>query len=76
MGLEVGMPTAVSHPSETKRTRNMIIGVDPHKTSRTATAVDSATNTPVGSLRVDATISGTASGCAGPAGSVSEPGPA
>ena len=36
----------------------MIIGVDPHKTSHTANAVDSATNTPVGSLRVDANLSG------------------
>ena len=36
----------------------MIIGVDPHKTSHTATAVDAATNTPVGSLRVDANLSG------------------
>ena len=36
----------------------MIIGVDPHKTSHTATVVDSATNTPVGSLRVDANLSG------------------
>ena len=36
----------------------MIIGADPHKTSHTATAVDSATNTPVGSLRVDANLSG------------------
>ena len=36
----------------------MIIGVDPHKASHTATAVDPATNTPVGSLRVDATIHG------------------
>ena len=36
----------------------MIIGVDPHKASHTATAVDSATNTPVSSLRVGATIGG------------------
>ena len=36
----------------------MIIGVDPHKTTHTATAVDAATNTPVGSLRFDATIGG------------------
>ena len=36
----------------------MIIGVDPHKTSHTATAVDAATNPPVGSLRVDAGVAG------------------
>ncbi len=30
----------------------MIIGVDPHKSSHTATAVDPATNKPVASLRV------------------------
>ena len=36
----------------------MIIGVGPHKTSHTATAVDAATNTAVGSLRVDASVAG------------------
>lgn len=36
----------------------MIIGVDPHKGSHTATAVDAATNTSVLSVRVDATIGG------------------
>lgn len=36
----------------------MIIGVDPHKNSHTATAVDPATNTPVGSIRVDASLAG------------------
>ncbi len=36
----------------------MIIGVDPHKNSHTATAVDPATNTPVASLRVDASMAG------------------
>jgi transposase len=36
----------------------MIIGVDPHKSSHTATAVDPATNTPVASLRVDASLAG------------------
>jgi transposase len=36
----------------------MIIGVDPHKSSHTATAVDEATNTPVASRRVDATLAG------------------
>ena len=36
----------------------MIIGIDPHKRSHTATAVDEATNTPVASVRVDATLAG------------------
>lgn len=36
----------------------MIIGVDPHKSSHTATALDPATNTPVASLRVEATLAG------------------
>ena len=36
----------------------MIIGVDPHKGSQAATAVDAATNTAVSSLRVDATLGG------------------
>ncbi len=36
----------------------MIIGVDPHKSSHTATAVDPATNSPVASLRIDASLAG------------------
>lgn len=36
----------------------MIIGVDPHKSSHTAAAVDPSTNTPVASLRVDASLVG------------------
>jgi transposase len=36
----------------------MIIGVDPHKSSHTATAVDPATNTTVASVRVEATLAG------------------
>ena len=36
----------------------MIIGVDPHKTRHTATATNAATNTAVGSLRVDASVAG------------------
>ena len=36
----------------------MIIGVDPHKGSHTATAVDAVTNTSVSSVRIDATIGG------------------
>ena len=36
----------------------MIIGVDPHKSSHTATAVDPATNTSVASLRIDASLAG------------------
>ena len=58
MGLEVGMPTAVSPFLGEQRTKNMIIGVDPHKSSHTATAVDAVRNTAVGSLQVDATLAG------------------
>lgn len=36
----------------------MIIGIDPHKSSHTSIAVDAATNTPVASLRVDASLAG------------------
>ena len=36
----------------------MIIGVDPHKPTRTATAVDAATNTAVASVRVAASAAG------------------
>lgn len=36
----------------------MIIGVDPHKESHTATAVDPATNAAAASLRVEATLAG------------------
>lgn len=36
----------------------MIIGIDPHKASHTATAVDPATNTPVSWLRVEASLAG------------------
>jgi transposase len=34
----------------------IVIGVDPHKSTHTATAVDPVTNTNLGSLRVDATV--------------------
>jgi transposase len=36
----------------------VIIGVDPHKDSHTATAISPGTNTPVGSLRVEASLAG------------------
>jgi transposase len=36
----------------------MIIGVDPHKSSHTATAVDPATNMRVASLQIDASLVG------------------
>ena len=36
----------------------MIIGVDPHKSTHTATAVDAATNTAVASVRVAASAVG------------------
>jgi transposase len=36
----------------------MIIGTGPHKASHTATVVNPTTNTPVASLRIDASIAG------------------
>ncbi len=36
----------------------MIIGVDPHKTSHTATAVDPLTNAAAASVRIDASLAG------------------
>jgi len=52
------MPS-VALPLQTTRTEiDMIIGVDPHKSSHTATAVLPATNAPVASVRVEATLAG------------------
>src|SRR5260370_40635855 len=34
----------------------IVIGIDPHKSTHTATALDAATNTDVGSLRIEASI--------------------
>ncbi|MGB2951296.1 MAG: IS110 family transposase [Rhodococcus sp. (in: high G+C Gram-positive bacteria)] len=34
----------------------IVIGIDPHKSTHTATALDSATNTDLGSIRIDASI--------------------
>ena len=34
----------------------IVIGIDPHKSTHTATAVDPVTNTNLGSLRIDATV--------------------
>jgi transposase len=36
----------------------IVIGVDPHKSTHTAAAVDPVTNTGLGSLRIDATLAG------------------
>ena len=46
-----------THPGNRTETPH-IIGIDPHKSSHTATAVDSATNKPVASLRIDASLAG------------------
>lgn len=58
LGLEVGMPAAVFPLEFVDRSIRKTIGVDPHKSSHTATALDPATNTPTASLRVDATRAG------------------
>ena len=34
----------------------IVIGIDPHKSTHTATALDSATNTDLGSIRIDASV--------------------
>lgn len=52
------MPTVALITSSTERSTALIIGVDPHKLSHTATAVDPATNTAVGSLRIDSSLAG------------------
>nr|WP_271212289.1 hypothetical protein [Rhodococcus wratislaviensis]GLK38714.1 hypothetical protein GCM10017611_55830 [Rhodococcus wratislaviensis] len=36
----------------------IVIGIDPHKSTHTGTAVDPATNTDLGSIRIDATLTG------------------
>lgn len=55
-GLEVGMPTAALLIY--RLGLGMIIGVDPHKLSHTASAVDPLSNTSDASLRVDASVAG------------------
>jgi len=53
------MPTVVSPFHDgTDKDHQVIIGVDPHKLSHTATVVDPLTNTAVTSLRVDASLPG------------------
>jgi len=56
--LEVGMPTVVFPIGTTDKDHHVIIGVDPHKLSHTATAVDPLTNTAVASLRIEASLAG------------------
>src|SRR6266545_4920189 len=36
----------------------ILLGVDPHKSTHTATAVDGAANQPIDSLRIEATLAG------------------
>nr|WP_251014604.1 IS110 family transposase [Rhodococcus qingshengii] len=45
-------------PSQQRREPSsiIVIGIDPHKSSHTATAVDPVTNTDLGSIRIDATL--------------------
>ena len=58
-GSDVGMSSVVFPIHRMERSATvMIIGIDPHKSSHTATAVSPATNTAVGSLRIDATLAG------------------
>lgn len=46
------------HRANRNGARRSIIGVDPHKNSHTATAVDPQSNTPVASIRIDASLVG------------------
>ena len=52
------MPTVVFPIGQTEKDYDVIIGVDPHKLSHTATAVDPLTNIAAASLRVDASLVG------------------
>jgi hypothetical protein len=56
--LEVGMPTVVFLIGPTDKDHDVIIGVDPHKLSHTATAVDPLTNMAMASLCIDASLAG------------------
>lgn len=49
---------AVAFYWHNQKEQTMIIGIDPHKLSHTANAVDPATNTTVSSLRIDASLAG------------------
>ena len=51
------MSTVVFYPQRKERTV-VIIGVDPHKDSHTATAITPGTNNPVASVRVEASLAG------------------
>jgi hypothetical protein len=57
--LEVDL-SAVDHPPDEARKPHlmMLIGVDPHKSTHTATALDPATNSDQGSIRIDASHAG------------------
>lgn len=52
--------SAVDSPSDDDEEPNlmMLIGVDPHKSTHTATAVDPATNSDLGSIRIEASFVG------------------
>jgi hypothetical protein len=56
--LELVMPTVVPSQDGTDKDHRVIIGVDPHKLSHTATAVDPLTNSAGASLRIDASLAG------------------
>jgi transposase len=58
--LEVGLPSTAPEPSSSGRQESMVIviGVDPHKRTHTASAVDAATNAVVATLQIDASLNG------------------
>jgi transposase len=71
--LEVGLPSTAPEPSSSGRQESMVIviGVDPHKRTHTASAVDAATNAVVATLQIDASLNGYRQLARWPAGSAS-----
>lgn len=56
-GLEVGLSTAATPPAfDEKDPEMIIIGLDPHKSTHTATAIGPATSTQLGTLRITACL--------------------
>nr|AIU93883.1 hypothetical protein LRS1606.449 [Rhodococcus sp. NS1] len=56
--LEVGLPSADPIRKRREPSSMIVIDIDPHKSSHTATVVDPVTNTDLGSIRGDATRAG------------------
>ena len=74
---EVGTPTMVHHPNRNGRDTTMIriIGIDPHKSSHTATAIDAARTRRLRHCVSTPHTLAIASCCDGPSGSTTSAGP-